>query len=142
MKYTILYIFLVISLCCSSTQQINERKLLERKIEAFQFLSEYHHQLHIMIGEEEGDIKKAYNEFYNAVLNLSNIELLPIQEAFSRINSNDVTPNSENVKRLDYLVDYYQSGLSMQIEGIFRGHGHLEILDMENAINLYDKIKR
>ncbi len=142
MKYTILYIFSVISLCCSSTQQINERKLLERKIEAFQFLSEYHHQLHIMIGEEEGDIKKAYNEFYNAVLNLSNIELLPIQEAFSRINSNDVTPNSENVKRLDYLVDYYQSGLSMQIEGIFRGHGHLEILDMENAINLYDKIKR
>ena len=142
MKYTILYIFLVISLCCSSTQQINERKLLERKIEAFQFLSEYHHQLHIMIGEEEGDIKKAYNEFYNAALNLSNIELLPIQEAFSRINSNDVTPNSENVKRLDYLVDYYQSGLSMQIEGIFRGHGHLEILDMENAINLYDKIKR
>ena len=142
MKYTILYIFSVISLCCSSTQQINERKLLERKIEAFQFLSEYHHQLHIMIGEEDGDIKKAYNEFYNAVLNLSNIELLPIQEAFSRINSNDVTPNSENVKRLDYLVDYYQSGLSMQIEGIFRGHGHLEILDMENAINLYDKIKR
>tara|TARA_B100000579_G_C22694912_1_gene786926 strand:- start:85 stop:513 length:429 start_codon:yes stop_codon:yes gene_type:complete len=142
MKYTILYIFSVISLCCSSTQQINERKLLERKIEAFQFLSEYHHQLHIMIGEEEGDIKKAYNEFYNAVLNLSNIELLPIQEAFSRINSNDVTPNSENVKRLDYLVDYYQSGLSMQIEGIFRGHGHLEILDMGNAINLYDKIQR
>ncbi|MBA66126.1 MAG: hypothetical protein CMG55_10035 [Candidatus Marinimicrobia bacterium] len=142
MKYTILYIFLVISLCCSSTQQINERKLLERKIEAFQFLSEYHHQLHIMIGEEDGDIKKAYNEFYNAVLNLSNIELLPIQEAFSRINSNDVTPNSENVKRLDYLVDYYQSGLSMQIEGIFRGHGHLEILDMGNAINLYDKIQR
>ena len=142
MKYTILYIFSVISLCCSSTQQINERKLLERKIEAFQFLSEYHHQLHIMIGEEEGDIKKAYNEFYNAVLNLSNIELLPIQEAFSRINSNDVTPNSENIKRLDYLVDYYQSGLSMQIEGIFRGHGHLEILDMGNAINLYDKIQR
>ena len=142
MKYAILYIFSVISLCCSSTQQINERKLLERKIEAFQFLSKYHHQLHIMIGEEEGDINKAYNEFYNAALNLKNIELIPIQEAFLRINSNDVNPNSENVKRLDYLVDYYQSGLSMQIEGMFRGHGYLEILDMENAIGLYDKIQR
>ena len=30
----------------------------------------------------------------------------------------------------------------MQIEAIFRGYGHLEILDFKNAIDLYDKIKK
>ena len=42
-------------------------KELFQKYEAFQFLSTYH-QLHIMIGEETGDIKKAFNEFYDAVI--------------------------------------------------------------------------
>ena len=66
---------------------------------------------------------------------------LPVKNSTLRIDPEDVNQDSESVKRLDYLVDYYQSGLSMQIEAIFRGHGHLEILDMGNAMNIYEKIK-
>jgi len=46
------------------------------------------------------------------------------------------------VKRLDYLVDYYQSGLSIQIEGILRGYGYLKTFSLENAINIYDTITK
>ena len=35
------------------------------KINAFQFLSNYHHQLHVMIGEEEGDINNAFDLIVN-----------------------------------------------------------------------------
>ena len=52
---------------CNNTNQLNERILLENKTEAFQFLSTYHHQLHIMIGEEEGDGELAYKEFLKAL---------------------------------------------------------------------------
>ena len=95
-----------------------------------------------MIGEDEGDVTKAYKEFYDAVLAFDNVELLPVKNSTLRIDPNNVNQDSESVKRLDYLVDYYQSGLSMQIEAIFRGYGHLEILDMENAMNIYEKIKK
>ena len=121
---------------------MNERILLQQKLEAFEFLSKYHHQLHIMIGEEKGDINKAYKEFYDAVIKFDNIELLPVKKSISRIDPNNLNQNAVGVKRLDYLVDYYQSGLSMQIEAIFRGHGHLDILDFENAMDIYDKIKK
>ena len=141
MKYKILLFITTIFFCCGKQEQINEKALLESKIEAFQFLSKYHHQLHIMIGEEEGDVKKAYNDFNNAVINNDNTELLTIKNAILRIDPNNVNPSLESVKRLDYLVDYYQSGLSMQIEGIFRGYGYLEILDMSTAVSLYDRIK-
>ncbi|MAI86733.1 MAG: hypothetical protein CMF99_06185 [Candidatus Marinimicrobia bacterium] len=126
---------------CGTNSKINERVLLQQKLEAFEFLSKYHHQLHIMIGEDEGDVNKAYIEFKDAIIKFDNIELLPIKKAISRINPNNVNQNEESVKRLDYLVDYYQSGLSMQIEAIFRGYGYLEIIDFQNATDLYDKIK-
>ena len=48
---------------CGNSSRINEKELLQLKYEAFLFLSTYHHLLHIMIGEEPGDIKKAFNEF-------------------------------------------------------------------------------
>ena len=127
---------------CGTDSKMNERILLKQKLEAFEFLSKYHHQLHIMIGEEKGDVNKAYKEFYDAVINFDNIELLPVKKSIGRIDLNNLNQNAEGVKRLDYLVDYYQSGLSMQIEAIFRGHGHLEILDFENAMDIYDKIKK
>ena len=94
-----------------------------------------------MIGEDEGNVTKAYKEFYDAVFTINNVELLPVKNSTLRIDPNDVNQDSESVKRLDYLVDYYQSGLSMQIEAIFRGYGHLEILDIENAMKIYEKIK-
>ncbi len=127
---------------CGTNAKINERILLQQKLEAFEFLSKYHHQLHIMIGEDEGDVNKAYIEFKDAIIKFDNIELLPIKKAISRINPNNINQNEESVKRLDYLVDYYQSGLSMQIEAIFRGYGYLEIIDFQNATDLYDKIKK
>ena len=142
MKNIFFLIFSFLVTFCGSDTKMNERILLQKKLEAFEFLSKYHHQLHIMIGEEKGDINKAYKEFYDAVIKFDNIELLPVKKSMSRIDPNNLNQNAVGVKRLDYLVDYYQSGLSMQIEAIFRGHGHLEILDFENAIDIYDKIKK
>ena len=142
MKNIFFLIFSFLVIFCGSDLKINERTLLQQKLEAFEFLSKYHHQLHIMIGEEKGDVNKAYKEFYDAVINFDNIELLPVKKSISRIDPNNLNQNAEGVKRLDYLVDYYQSGLSMQIEAIFRGYGHLEILDFKNAMDLYDKIKK
>jgi len=142
MKNIFILIFSFLVTFCGSDPKMNERTLLQQKLEAFEFLSKYHHQLHIMIGEEKGDVNKAYKEFYNAVINFDNIELLPVKKSISRIDPNNLNQNAEGVKRLDYLVDYYQSGLSMQIEAIFRGYGHLKILDFKNAVDLYDKIKK
>ena len=142
MKNIFFLIFSFLVTFCGSDPKMNERTLLQQKLEAFEFLSKYHHQLHIMIGEEKGDVNKAYKEFYNAVINFDNIELIPVKKSLGRIDTNNLNQNAEGVKRLDYLVDYYQSGLSMQIEAIFRGYGHLEILDFKNAMDLYDKIKK
>ncbi|MFL3006351.1 MAG: hypothetical protein ACJZ1R_09315 [Candidatus Neomarinimicrobiota bacterium] len=142
MKNIFFLIFSFLVIFCCSDPKMNERTLLQQKLEAFEFLSKYHHQLHIMIGEEKGDVDKAYKEFYNAVINFDNIELIPVKKSLGRIDTNNLNQNAEGVKRLDYLVDYYQSGLSMQIEAIFRGYGHLEILDFKNAMDLYDKIKK
>ena len=142
MKNIFFVIFSFLVTFCGSDPKMNERTLLQQKLEAFEFLSKYHHQLHIMIGEEKGDVNKAYKEFYGAVINFDNIELLPVKKSMGRIDLNSLNQNAEGVKRLDYLVDYYQSGLSMQIEAIFRGYGHLEILDFKNAMDLYDKIKK
>ena len=75
------------------------------------------------------------------MINQNNLELAPIKDALLRIDSKNVHPSLDSVKRLDYLVDYYQSGLSMQIEGIFRGYGYLDILDMEKSLSLYDRLK-
>ncbi len=142
MKNKFFLIFSLLLAYCGTNSKINERILLQQKLEAFEFLRQYHHQLHIMIGEDEGDVNKAYIEFKDAIIKFDNIELLPIKKAISRINPNNINQNEESVKRLDYLVDYYQSGLSMQIEAIFRGYGYLEIIDFQNATDFYDKIKK
>ena len=112
--------------------------LLENKTEAFQFLSTYHHQLHIMIGEEKGNGELAYKEFLNALIYNDNNELIPIKNAAIRISN--YKSESEAVKRLDYLVDYYQSGLSMEIEGILRGYGYLQNFSPDSVLVLYDKL--
>ena len=142
MKKILIVSFSLYALNCDIDTKINERELLKQKLEAFQFLSAYHHQLHVMIGEENGDIKKAYYDFNDAINEFDNIELLAVKNALSRIKLNQLSPNSESVKRLDYLVDYYQSGLSMQIEAIFRAYGQLQVLDFNNAMSLYDNIKK
>ncbi len=123
---------------CASDLKLNERQILKQKVEAFQFLSTYHHQLHIMIGEEEGDIQVAFDEIISAVMEIENIELIPVRNAILKIEL--LNSESENIKKLDYLVDYYQSGLSLQIEGILRGYGYLQTFSIENALSLYDSV--
>ena len=125
---------------CSNQVQINEYEVIKQKVEAFKFLSKYHHQLHIMIGEEEGDGAESFDQFNKAISTNDNVELTPIRNAVYRIIP--FKENSESVKRLDYLVDYYQSGLSMQIEAIMRGYGYLESFSMEDALSIYDNITK
>ena len=123
---------------CINTNQSDERLLLQSKSDAFKFLSDYHHQLHVMIGEEEGNGEAAFKEFFNALMIDDNYELIPIKNAAIRIG--EFTTITESVKRLDYLVDYYQSGLSMEIEGILRGYGYLESFSIDDVLELYDML--
>ena len=93
-----------------------------------------------MIGEEDGDKKKALDEFKSALVLKTNDELIPIQNALGRID--DEMEDFSQVKRLDDLVDYYQSGLSIQIEAILRGYGYKKSLDMDDIYTFYlDLIK-
>ena len=146
MQFSIINVFLTVAILvspgCTKVEKLQERQILSSKLEAFQFLSNYHDQLHIMIGEEKGDKGRAYDEFRIALLNYENNELIPVKNAFYKIDPNDFSPDHESVKRLDYLVDYYQSGLSLQIEAIMRGHGYLEVLEMNSTLELYDQIKK
>ncbi|MDC0215344.1 hypothetical protein OAK14_01640 [Candidatus Marinimicrobia bacterium] len=123
---------------CIKTNELDERALLQNKLEAYKFLNDYHHQLHIMIGEEEGDRENAFNEFLNGIMNIDNYELIPIKNAAIRIG--DYQTITESVIRLDHLVDYYQSGLSMEIEGILRGYGYKENYSIDDVLDQYDTV--
>jgi|TARA_B110000444_G_scaffold84242_1_gene79593 hypothetical protein len=138
LKYFILLLFFLQS--CENNQILGERELLLKKIEAFSFLNAYHHQLHIMIGEEEGDGEIAYKELIKGLSQINNDELIPVKNAASRIKK--YKESSESVSELDYLVDYYQSGLSLQIESILRGYGFLESFPSDSALFIYDRIKK
>ncbi len=140
MRKLIIYTFSIIIISCSTNTNINEREMVSQKVDAFQFLSKYHHQLHILIGEEKGDVEEAFNEIVVALSSNNNPELLPIKEAVRRVD--EINKNSDSVKRLDFLVDYYQSGLSMQVEGIMRGYGYLDSFSLEDAMNIYDSLQK
>ena len=140
MNKTIILMMFFLAFACEANDQMNEKTILEQKVEAFKFLSNYHHQLHIMIGEEEGDIIKAYNEFKSASVLQTNNELIPVKEALERIKV--VDPENIDVKQLDYLVDYYQSGLSIQIEAILMGYGYRESFEINTIMDVYDKLSK
>ena len=124
---------------CNTHTVFEEREIFLHKIEAFRFLSDYHHQLHIMIGEDEGDGVQAFQEFSDALTKLDNPELVPIKSSFNRIKEFSIA--SESVMKLDYLIDYYQSGLSLQVEAILRGHGYLKPFPIDSALIIYDKLQ-
>ena len=140
MKLFVFTIFSIYLLSCITEKIFTERDMMIEKINAFQFLSNYHHQLHVMIGEEEGDINNAFDELLTALSSNKNPELIPIKNAVTRIDQLD--KEALSVKRLDYLVDYYQSGLSIQIEGVMRGYGYLESFAVEDALTLYDGLDK
>ena len=128
----------ILIVSCDSSSTLSERETFIQKVDAFQFLSDYHHQLHIMIGEEEGNGDKAFQEFLGAIKKLDNPELVPVVSSLNRIKEFSVA--SEAIMKLDYLVDYYQSGLSLQVEAILRGYGYLKTFPIDSALIIYDKL--
>ena len=137
MKY-FFTIVLFLFLGCNKLIQHTERTIFIQKLDALKFLSEYHDQLHVMIGEEEGDADKAFKEFFSALRKNNNSELIPVREALGKIKSFSVS--SDEVMKLDYLVDYYQSGLSLQVEAILRGHGYLKTFPLDSALTIYNRL--
>ena len=123
---------------CDKHIQDTDRTIFIQKLGALKFLSEYHDQLHVMIGEEEGDPDKAFEEFSSALRKNNNSELIPVREALGKIKSFSVS--SDEVMKLDYLVDYYQSGLSLQVEAILRGNGYLKTFPLDSALTIYNRL--
>ncbi len=123
---------------CDKHIQDTDRTIFIQKLDALKFLSEYHDQLHVMIGEEEGDADKAFEEFSSALRKNNNSELIPVRDALGKIKSFSVS--SDEVMKLDYLVDYYQSGLSLQVEAILRGNGYLKTFPLDSALIIYNRL--
>ena len=123
---------------CNNHVLDTDRSIFIQKLDALKFLSEYHDQLHVMIGEEDGDADKAFKEFSNALRKNNNSELIPVREALGKIKSFSVS--SDEVMKLDYLVDYYQSGLSLQVEAILRGNGYLKTFPLDSALIIYNRL--
>ena len=137
MKY-FFTIALFFFLGCNNHVLDTDRSIFIQKLDALKFLSKYHDQLHVMIGEEEGDADKAFKEFSSALRKNNNSELIPVREALGKIKSFSVS--SEEVMKLDYLVDYYQSGLSLQVEAILRGNGYLKTFPLDSALTIYNHL--
>ena len=133
-----LLIALFLLIGCNNQSQDTDRTIFTQKLDALKFLSEYHDQLHVMIGEEVGDGDKAFKEFSNALRNNNNSELIPVKEALGKIKSFSIS--SDQVMKLDYLVDYYQSGLSLQVEAILRGYGYLKTFPLDSALTIYNRL--
>ncbi len=123
---------------CDKHIHDTDRTIFIQKLDALKFLSEYHDQLHVMIGEEEGDADKAFEEFSSALRKNNNSELIPVREALGKIKSFSIS--SDEVMKLDYLVDYYQSGLSLQVEAILRGNGYLKTFPLDSALIIYNRL--
>ena len=64
---------------------------------------------------------------------------MPIATSFERIERFSVA--SESVMKLDYLIGYFQSGLSFQVEAILRGHDYLKTFPIDSALFFYDSLK-
>ena len=136
--FSCFFVLVFVFLSCNSKNLLTERDKFIEKVEAFKFLNDYHHQLHIMIGEEDGNGQKAFMEFSNALKTFHNPELIPVLASFNRIEKFSIA--SEPVMKLDYLIDYYQSGLSLQVEAILRGKGYLKTFPLDSAIIIYDNL--
>ena len=92
-----------------------------------------------MMGEYEGSPLESYNKYQNKINKLKhNIHLKPIFHGLKNIKVvNNV--NLKNADKFDALVDYYQMGIQITIEGILKGYGYSGKMP-ENSIE-YKKIK-
>mgnify|MGYP003980412031 FL=1 len=91
-----------------------------------------------MLGEEKGDEKAAFEQFKSILQISNNDELLPIINAINNIKR--FSKSNKKIESLDYLVDYYQAGLSMQLESILKGYGIGRIVPNDSILVVYDKI--
>ena len=109
----------------SNIHSFDQNKNLNQLIDAYIFLSETHDLLHIMMGEHEGSPIDSYNEYQTELSPLTNnLYLKPILYGLNniQIQDNNVLKNAD---KFDALVDYYQMGIQMMIEGILKGYGYV-----------------
>ena len=134
---------LILALCiisCDSNHTLTEREIFQQKFSAFKILSDNHDYLHIMMGEHEGNVQEAFTNFSTSIIKENNPELTPVRTALKKIEN--VNNDSLLVRRLDALVDYYQSGLSIQLEAMFKSYGYHGEFDNNSAISIYDSLAR
>ena len=141
-KYYYITFFLFIS--CSDVNEnntsnnlFNDKENLNSLIDAYVFLSENHDLLHIMMGEYDGSPIESYEIYINKIESFNkNYYLKPILTGLDNIIiKND---KLKNAAKFDALVDYYQMGLQIMIEGILKGYGYENILQNSEE---YNKIK-
>tara|TARA_B100000686_G_C16789672_1_gene977761 strand:+ start:2699 stop:3145 length:447 start_codon:yes stop_codon:yes gene_type:complete len=102
----------------------NSKENLNELINSYVFLSETHDLLHVMMGEYEGSPIDSYMQYKNQIATLNdNFYLRPI---FLGLDNIIISDNNMliNADKFDALVDYYQIGMQMMIEGILKGYGY------------------
>ena len=135
-SYLIFVIFLIGS--CDRREIKTEREFFIIKLNAFNLLNDNHDLPHVMLGEEKGDEKAAFEQFKSILQGSNNDELLPIINAINNIKH--YSKGNKKIESLDYLVDYYQAGLSMQLESILKGYGIGRVVPNDSILIVYDKL--
>ena len=121
---SIIIFFLGCNIQSSNAHSFNQNKNLNQLIDAYIFLSETHDLLHIMMGEHEGSPLNSYNKYQSGIDPLANnLYLKPILYGLNNIQVQD-NNMLINADKFDALVDYYQMGVQMMIEGILKGYGY------------------
>lgn len=136
-KFYLILILLLVGSCDREEIQ-TEREFFVKKLNAFNLLNDNHELLHIMLGEKKGAGKSAFEEFKSNIQVSNNDELLPIINATNNII--EYSKGNKKIESLDYLVDYYQAGLSMQLESILKGYGVARIVPNDSILIVYDKL--
>tara|TARA_B100000945_G_scaffold301692_1_gene284684 strand:+ start:3339 stop:3764 length:426 start_codon:yes stop_codon:yes gene_type:complete len=136
MKSILISILIILS--CTQTS-FNDKDNFDQMIDAYVFLSENHDLLHIMMGEYKGSPIDSYKLYRNKINPLEhNLYLKPVI-----FNLNNIQISSDTLKgadKFDALVDYYQMGLQIMIEGILKGYGYKNTMPKNSEE--YLKIKK
>lgn len=92
------------------------------------------------MGEHQGSPLDSYNKYQSKINPLiNNFYLKPILNGLNniQIQDNNVLINAD---KFDGLVDYYQIGIQMIIEGLLKGYGYEG--EMPKNTNDYQDIKK
>ena len=114
---------MVLMLCsCNNQVQFNEHVIIKQKIEAFKFLSKYHHQLHIMIGEEEGDGAESFDQFNKAISRNDNFTSKNnLDVILEKIKSNKNISYQAVNKSGDIISNVIRDNVNVVTWGVFPG---------------------